>query len=147
MFPGKTEAAASLSEGMWKETTLAEPAMLHVALSAAYREESLRKRIGGTPKAVWHETCAIRLLSDKLGSEGGCVDDGILGAVFTLACIEVSLLRIYEYDSQLTANPMQGMVGSEAISEKHVNGLAQVISIRRTKGINRTPVWFKDALT
>lgn len=99
MFLGKIEVVVLLSEGMWKEMILVELVMLYVVFLVVYWEESFRKCIGGILKVVWYEICVICFFSDKLGFEGGCVDDGILGVVFILVCIEVSFFCIYEYDS------------------------------------------------
>lgn len=39
----------------------------------------------------------------------------------------------------------QRLAGNHAVAAKHAEGLAQIIRLRRSNGIN-TPIWFREAL-
>ncbi|KAH6993039.1 hypothetical protein EDB82DRAFT_498321 [Fusarium venenatum] len=126
IFPAGTTSPGSSREAEWVDLLQSEPALVEASISIALRHCVGRKDNTTFRQAVIHKGRAIQRVNQKLGSPSG-LTDGVLSAVFTLTYAE-----LLESDSKAR--------------NAHIEGLAQMIRVRRSTGNTAIPSWFCDFL-
>ncbi|KAL6917126.1 hypothetical protein FSST1_008621 [Fusarium sambucinum] len=126
IFPTGTTGPGSSREAEWVDLLQSEPALIEASISIAVRHCVGRKDNTAFRQALIHKGRAIRRVNQKLGLPSG-LTDGVLSAVFTLTFAE-----LLESDSKAR--------------NAHIEGLAQMIRIRRSTGNTAIPSWFCDFL-
>lgn len=89
LFPPITGNPPAVSEITWVDLLRSEPALLEATLSLSSRHQN-KDSLAKEPDLHAHR--AVSMISKRLGNGPAAVSDGVLGAVFTLAFSEVSLL-------------------------------------------------------
>ncbi|KAM0345052.1 hypothetical protein ACHAPU_006938 [Fusarium lateritium] len=126
IFPAGTGAPGSSREADWISLLQSEPALVQASIAIALRHSPSRQNPRGFQEAAMFKGKAIKLINQRLDTPSG-LTDGVLGAVFTLTYAE--------------------FLESDGEARKiHVQGLAQMIRIRRSSGNNALPSWFCDFL-
>ncbi|KAG8672192.1 hypothetical protein FPOAC2_05560 [Fusarium poae] len=126
IFPAGTAGPGSSREAEWVTLLQSEPALVEASISIAVRHCTGQKDNATFRQAVFHKSRAIKRVNQKLGSPSG-LTDGLLSAVFTLTYAEL-------LESDSTAR------------NAHIDGLAQMIRVRRSTGNTAIPSWFCDFL-
>ncbi|KAM5377904.1 hypothetical protein ACJZ2D_004808 [Fusarium nematophilum] len=122
VFPAGTGSPGSDNETAWVDLLLSEPALVEASMAIALTYSSRwDSREGDVRKGR-----AIHMINQRLDSPLG-LTDGVLGAVFTLTFAE-------------------RLANNETALNVHVEGLAQMIKLRRSSGEDTIPPWFSDFL-
>ncbi|KAM0541291.1 hypothetical protein ACHAO7_010626 [Fusarium culmorum] len=126
IFPAGTAGPGSSREAEWIDLLQSEPALVEASTSIALSHGTGQKDDVTFRQAVLHKGRAIKRINQKLSSPSG-LTDGVLGAVFTL-----TYAALLESDSKAM--------------DAHIQGLAQMIRVRRSVGNTAIPSWFCDFL-
>ncbi|SPJ74253.1 uncharacterized protein FTOL_03983 [Fusarium torulosum] len=126
IFPAGTGAPGSSREASWIGLLQSEPALVEASVTIALRHCPRRQNPKGFREASLCKGRAIKLINERLNTPLG-LTDGVLSAVFTLTFAE-----LLESDGEAR--------------KVHIQGLAQMIKVRRSSGNNALPSWFCDFL-
>ncbi|CEF77831.1 unnamed protein product [Fusarium graminearum] len=126
IFPAGTAGPGSSREAEWIALLQSEPALVEASTSIALSHCTGQKDDVTFRQAVLHKGRAIKRINQKLSSPSG-LTDGVLSAVFTL-----TYAALLESDSKAR--------------DAHIQGLAQMIRVRRSVGNTAIPSWFCDFL-
>ncbi|KAF0636263.1 hypothetical protein FPSE5266_02128 [Fusarium pseudograminearum] len=126
IFPAGTAGPGSSREAEWIDLLQSEPALVEASISIALSHCTGQNDDVTFRQAVLHKGRAIKRINQKLSSPSG-LTDGVLSAVFTL-----TFAALLESDSKAR--------------DAHIEGLAQMIRVRRSAGNTAIPLWFCDFL-
>ena len=107
-----------------------EPALAEATMAISMRHRSPCGEHWGKIQADLHNWRAITIINQRIGSSDPVakkLTDAMLGAVFTLAFGE-------------------RVAHDEAAWKVHVDGLSQMIMLRRAQGEHLLPSWFQNLL-
>lgn len=108
------------AEAAWLGLLLSDPALLDATLAVGMRHWSPEP--GWKWNAGIHQHRAVRSMIERIGS-GTASTDGALAAALTMAFGE-------------------RLLGNDGEWSVHIDGVAQLIRERRSRGISREPSWF-----
>ncbi|KAM6509985.1 hypothetical protein FALCPG4_017618 [Fusarium falciforme] len=126
VFPAGYGYPGSERETVWVDQLLAEPALIEASMAIGLKYTPRRRSPWTSREADIRKCMAISMINKRLDTAAG-LSDGMLGAVFTLAFAE-------------------RLASDERALDVHIQGLAQMIRLRRAAGITRVPSWFSDFL-
>ncbi|KAF4455738.1 hypothetical protein F53441_1937 [Fusarium austroafricanum] len=124
IFPTGTVAPGSTRETDWISLLHSEPALVEASMAIAMRHSPRFQNSQTRREASLRKGRAIQLINQRLGTPLG-LTDGVLSAVFTLTFAEL----------------LESDLGARDI---HIQGLAQMIKVRRSSGNTAIPSWFGD---
>lgn len=127
IFPAGTGSPGSRNEAQWIRLFMAEPALLEASMVIALRNRPGFQSPSCSDMADQHAVRAIHILNKRLSTASTGLTDGVLSAVFTLALSE-------------------RLVNNDTAWNIHINGLSQIIRLRRSNGVDEVPPWFSDFL-
>ncbi|KAF4428910.1 hypothetical protein FACUT_9368 [Fusarium acutatum] len=124
IFPAGLGSPGSNREADWIALLHSEPALVEASMAIAIRHSPRLQRTQGIREASVHKGRAIKMINERLDTPLG-LTDGVLSAVFTLTFAEL-------LESDVEARDV------------HIQGLAQMIRVRRSLGNTDIPSWFGD---
>ncbi|SCO57090.1 uncharacterized protein FFMR_14246 [Fusarium fujikuroi] len=124
IFPAGLGSPGSNREADWIALLHSEPALVEASMAIAIRHSPRLQRTQGIYEASVRKGRAIKMINERLDTPLG-LTDGVLSAVFTLTFAE-----LLESDSKAR--------------DVHIQGLAQMIKVRRSLGNTAIPSWFGD---
>ncbi|KAF4960136.1 hypothetical protein FGADI_1154 [Fusarium gaditjirri] len=124
IFPAGLGSPGSNREADWIALLHSEPALVEASMAIAIRHSPRLQRTQGIREASVRKGRAIKMINERLDTPLG-LTDGVLSAVFTLTFAEL-------LESDLKARDV------------HIQGLAQMIRVRRSLGNTTIPSWFGD---
>ncbi|EEU36746.1 uncharacterized protein NECHADRAFT_51893 [Fusarium vanettenii 77-13-4] len=119
VFPAGYGYPGSERETVWVDQLLAEPALIEASMAIGLKYTPRHRTPWTSREADIRKCMAISMINKRLDTAAG-LSDGMLGAVFTLAFAE-------------------RLASDEKALEVHIQGLAQMIRLRRAAGITRVP--------
>lgn len=111
-------------ESAWIDLLASEPALVESSMAVGFRYWS--PDASTQAKANLHWSRAINIIVDRINS-GQAFSDAVLAAVASMA-----------FGERLVHNHLAWGI--------HIDGLAQLVRIRRDQGIDSLPGWFGDLL-
>ncbi|KAJ4256267.1 hypothetical protein NW762_009347 [Fusarium torreyae] len=142
IFPAGTGAPGSVREKEWINLLESEPALVEASVAIALRHCPKHRNTWGPREAAIRKGRAIKLINQRLDTPAG-LTDGVLSAVFTLTYAEVSGPQ--SKPLAFTDCCLFQLLGSDAEARSvHIQGLAQMVRVRRSSGNNTIPSWFCD---
>ncbi|KAH7149898.1 hypothetical protein B0J13DRAFT_549044 [Dactylonectria estremocensis] len=127
IFPNRAGCPGSPNEIQWIELVVAEPALLEASVAIGLRNCPGHQNTAYSRVADMHALKAVSMVNKRLDAPSTGLTDGVLAAVFTLALSE-------------------RLINNEVAWNVHVNGLSQMMRLRRSKGVDTIPPWFSDFL-
>ncbi|KAG9495178.1 hypothetical protein J7337_013413 [Fusarium musae] len=124
IFPAGLGSPGSNREADWIALLHSEPALVEASMAIAIRHSPRLQRTQGIREASVRKGRAIKMINERLDTPLG-LTDGVLSAVFTLTFAE-----LLESDAEAR--------------DVHIQGLAQMIKVRRSLGNTDIPSWFGD---
>ncbi|KAF4343284.1 hypothetical protein FBEOM_2760 [Fusarium beomiforme] len=124
IFPAGLGTPGSSREADWISLLHSEPALVEASMAIALRHSPRTQNAQSIRESSLRKCRAIKLINARLGTPLE-LTDGVLSAVFTLTFAE-----LLESDSEAR--------------DVHVQGLAQMIKVRRSLGNTALPSWFGD---
>ncbi|KAH7215891.1 hypothetical protein DER44DRAFT_167376 [Fusarium oxysporum] len=124
IFPAGLGSPGSNREADWIALLHSEPALVEASMAIAIRHSPRLQRTHGIREASVRKGRAIKMINERLDTPLG-LTDGVLSAVFTLTFAEL-------LESDVKARDV------------HIQGLAQMIKVRRSLGNTAIPSWFGD---
>ncbi|KAF3021148.1 hypothetical protein E8E14_013864 [Neopestalotiopsis sp. 37M] len=126
VFPEGIGGPGSAAETAWVHLLLSEPALVEASVSIGLKHDPHHRCMWGPHESAIRKGRAIKMINERLNTPAG-LSDGLLSAVFTLTWAE--------------------HLGSDVNAmEIHIQGLAQMIKLRRSSGNNDIPPWLSDFL-
>ncbi|KAF7554810.1 hypothetical protein G7Z17_g2663 [Cylindrodendrum hubeiense] len=111
----------SANEEQWIRLFMSEPALLEASMAIAFRTAPGHQSASNSRRADLHAFRAVSIVNQRLSTTSTMLTDGVLAAVFTLALSE-------------------RLAHNEAAWNVHVDGLSQMIKLRRSSGNDDFPV-------
>ncbi|KAF5602778.1 hypothetical protein FPCIR_1741 [Fusarium pseudocircinatum] len=124
IFPAGLGSPGSNREADWIALLHSEPALVEASMAIAIRHSPRLQRTQGVHESSVRKGRAIKMINERLDTPLG-LTDGVLSAVFTLTFAEL-------LESDVEARDV------------HIQGLAQMIKVRRSLGNTDIPSWFGD---
>ncbi|RBR07949.1 hypothetical protein FVER53590_10822 [Fusarium verticillioides] len=124
IFPAGLGSPGSNREADWIALLHSEPALVEASMAIAISHSPRLQRTQGIREASVRKGRAIKMINERLDTPLG-LTDGVLSAVFTLTFAE-----LLESDAEAR--------------DVHIQGLAQMIKVRRSLGNTDIPSWFGD---
>ncbi|RSL80294.1 hypothetical protein CEP51_006671 [Fusarium floridanum] len=124
VFPAGYGYPGSDRETVWVDQLVAEPALIEASMAIGLKYTPRHRSPWTSREADIRKYMAISMINKRLNTAAG-LSDGMLGAVFTLAFAE-------------------RLASDERALDVHIQGLAQMIRLRRAAGITQVPSWFSD---
>ncbi|KAF5567382.1 hypothetical protein FPHYL_3285 [Fusarium phyllophilum] len=124
IFPAGLGSPGSNREADWIALLHSEPALVEASMAIAIRHSPRLQKTQGIREASVRKGRAIKMINERLDTPLG-LTDGVLSAVFTLTFAEL-------LESDIEARDV------------HIQGLAQMIKVRRSLGNTDIPSWFGD---
>ncbi|KAH7160733.1 hypothetical protein EDB81DRAFT_782868 [Dactylonectria macrodidyma] len=127
IFPTRAGCPGSPNERKWIDLVVAEPALLEASVAIGLRNCPGHRNTAYSRVADIHALKAVSMVNKRLDAPSTGLTDGVLAAVFTLALSE-------------------RLINNEVAWNVHVNGLSQMMKLRRSSGVDTIPAWFSDFL-
>lgn len=127
VFPVGTQAPYGLTDKVWADLLISEPALLNASMFMKLRFFSEDPTTSITQRATVHICRAIATINKRLSAPRTCFSDGMLAAVFMLGTGE-------------------RLANNQAAWKVHAEGLTQMIKLRLAHGSGFIPQWFSDLI-